>query len=87
MYYLIMPSLESRQGLIDHLKKQGILAVFHYVPLHTSDMGMKFGGREGQCPMTESISERLLRLPFYNTLTESEELEVIEHIQRFRPSF
>jgi dTDP-4-amino-4,6-dideoxygalactose transaminase len=85
MYYLIMPSLQSRQALIDHLKKEGILAVFHYVPLHTSDMGMKFGGCKSHCPVTESISGRLLRLPFYNTLAESEQLEVIEHIQQFRP--
>jgi len=85
MYYLIMPSLDSRQALIESLKQRGILAVFHYVPLHTSEMGMKFGGRKGQCPVAESISERLVRLPFYNTLTENEQLEVIEHIQRFVP--
>jgi dTDP-4-amino-4,6-dideoxygalactose transaminase len=83
MYYLVMPSLDSRRALIDYLKGRGILAVFHYVPLHTSEMGMKFGGRKGQCPVTESISDRLVRLPFYNDLSQSEQLEVIEHVQRF----
>ena len=83
MYYLIMPSLEVRQRLINFMKRQGILTVFHYVPLHLSDMGIKFGGRKGQCPVTESISDCLIRLPFYNDLTEIDQCEVIENILRF----
>jgi dTDP-4-amino-4,6-dideoxygalactose transaminase len=83
MYYLILPSMEARQRLIAFLKSQGILAAFHYVPLHLSDMGLRFGGRPGQCPVTETVSERLVRLPFYNSLSESEQSEVIETIQRF----
>ena len=83
MYYLIMPSLETRQRLIESLRRRGILAVFHYVPLHLSHMGLKFGGRKGACPVTESVSDRLVRLPFYNGLAESDQLEVIEAIQRF----
>jgi dTDP-4-amino-4,6-dideoxygalactose transaminase len=84
MFYLILPSLEARSGLINHLKRKGILAVFHYVPLHLSAMGMKFGGREGQCPVTEKVSDRLVRLPFYNDLSASEQTEVIEAICEFR---
>jgi dTDP-4-amino-4,6-dideoxygalactose transaminase len=83
MYYLVMPSLESRKALIDYLKVREILAVFHYVPLHTSEMGVKFGGRKGQCPVTESVSDRLVRLPFYNDLSQSDQLEVIEQILQF----
>jgi dTDP-4-amino-4,6-dideoxygalactose transaminase len=83
MYYLILPSLEIRQRLIEFLKNRGILAVFHYVPLHLSDMGLRFGGRKGQCPVTESVSERLIRLPFYNSLAESHQLEVIDSIRSF----
>lgn len=83
MYYLLLPSLEARTRLIDHLKSQGILAVFHYLPLHLSDMGREFGGREGDCPVTESVSNRLLRLPFFNDLTESEQMHVIEAIRTF----
>ena len=80
MFYLVMPSLEARQRLIAFLKNRGILAVFHYIPLHLSDMGRRFGGRPGQCPVAESASDRLVRLPFYNTLTDAEQSEVIETI-------
>lgn len=80
MFYLLMPSLEQRQALIAHLKACGILSVFHYLPLHLSDMGRGFGGRPGDCPVTEDISDRLLRLPFYNDLTESDQAYVVEAI-------
>lgn len=83
MFYIVLPSLEIRQRLIDHLKACGILSVFHYLPLHLSDMGKRFGGRPGQCPVTEYVSDRLLRLPFYNGLLESEQTEIIEAIQSF----
>jgi dTDP-4-amino-4,6-dideoxygalactose transaminase len=84
MFFLLMPSLESRSRLIKYLKARGILAVFHYVPLHLSEMGMHFGGRPGACPITESVSDRLLRLPFYNDLTHDQQAEVIEAICSFR---
>ncbi|MDL1899560.1 dTDP-4-amino-4,6-dideoxygalactose transaminase [Anaerolineae bacterium CFX9] len=83
MYYLLLPSLEVRQRLIAHLKAQGILAVFHYLPLHLSEMGIRFGGVKGQCPVTEDISDRLLRLPMFNSLTVSEQEEVIDALHRF----
>ena len=57
-----------------HLKQQGIHAVFHYVPLHTSPMGRTFGYREGDLPVTEDLSGRLLRLPLYYDITEEEQL-------------
>jgi dTDP-4-amino-4,6-dideoxygalactose transaminase len=83
MYYLLLPSLGARQALIARLKKQGILSVFHYLPLHLSDMGRKYGGRAGDCPVTESISDRLLRLPFYNDLTDADQATVIGAIKNF----
>lgn len=83
VFYILMPSLASRQALIDHLKSQSILSVFHYLPLHLSDMGQKFGGAAGDCPVTERVSDTLLRLPFYNDLSESEQTRVIEAIQSF----
>lgn len=83
MFYLILPSLEIRQGLIAHLKARGILSVFHYLPLHLSEMGRKFGGRPGQCPITEWVSDRLLRLPFYNDLTEDQQGQIVDAIVRF----
>jgi len=83
MYYLLLPSLEIRTALIDHLKKRGILSVFHYLPLHLSTFGRKFGGRVGDCPVCEDVSDRLLRLPFFNQLTQEEQGEVIEAIKDF----
>jgi dTDP-4-amino-4,6-dideoxygalactose transaminase len=84
MYYLLMPSLRDRQGLIAHLKRRGILAVFHYLPLHLSEMGRKFGGNVGDCPVAELVADRLVRLPFYNDMTEAEQAEVIEAVRDFR---
>jgi dTDP-4-amino-4,6-dideoxygalactose transaminase len=84
MFYLIMPSLEARQALIENLKAHSILSVFHYIPLHLSAMGVQAGGRQGQCPVTERVSNCLLRLPFYNDLSESEQAEVVDIIRRFR---
>jgi dTDP-4-amino-4,6-dideoxygalactose transaminase len=84
MFYMLMPSLEDRQGMIAYLKEQGILSVFHYLPLHLSDMGRHFGGKPGDCPVTEDVSDRLLRLPFYNELTEAEQTAVIEAIKNYR---
>ena len=83
MFYMLLPSLEIRQALIDHLKARGILSVFHYLPLHLSDMGKRNGGRLGQCPVCEDVSNRLLRLPFYNSLSEAEQMDVVHAIESF----
>jgi len=84
MFYLLMPSLEERQAMIEYLKSYGIYSVFHYLPLHLSDMGKKFGGKVGDCPVTEDISDRLLRLPFYNSMSENDLALVVEKIKAFR---
>ena len=68
MFYLLMPSLEKRNALIKHLKNNRINAVFHYLPLHLSKMGRKFGNKIGDYPITEDISARIVRLPIYNDL-------------------
>lgn len=83
MYYLVMPSLEKRQALISYLNDHNINSVFHYQPLHLSEMGQKFGGEIGDCPVTESVSDRLVRLPFYNDLTDEEQTRVIDRITGF----
>jgi dTDP-4-amino-4,6-dideoxygalactose transaminase len=85
MFYLLLPNLDARQALIAHLKSHGILAVFHYQPLHLSPMGRTFGGRPGQCPVTEDISDRVLRLPLYNDLEEEDQERVIEAVIEFKP--
>lgn len=84
MFYLLLPSLEYRQALIAHLKTRSILSVFHYLPLHLSDMGRQFGGQAGDCPVTEDVSDRLLRLPFYNDLTEADQARVVTEIRNFK---
>ena len=85
MYYVLMPSLAARQGLIEHLKARGILAVFHYLPLHLSEYGRRWDGKPGDCPVTETVSDRLLRLPFYNTIEEAAQARVVEAVGEFRP--
>lgn len=84
MFYLLLPSLDTRQRLIAHLKALGILAVFHYLPLHLSEYGRRWGGRPGDCPVTEDVSDRLLRLPFYNVLDEAGQSRVIEAMLAFK---
>ena len=69
--------------LIAHLNARQINSVFHYLPLHLSGMGQKFGGKIGDCPVTEKVSDRLLRLPFYNDLTEKDQARVTAAIKDF----
>ena len=83
MYYLLLPSLDQRQAFIARLKARGITSVFHYVPLHLSRMGRNYGGKPGDCPVTEDISNRLVRLPFYNDLAEADQARVVFAIKEF----
>ena len=80
MFYILLPTEELRDKLIKVLKENRILAVFHYVPLHTSPVGRKLGYSAGDLPVTENISKRLLRLPFYNDLKEFEQEKVVRII-------
>lgn len=72
MYYIVLPTESIRNELMDKLKENGILAVFHYIPLHTSPMGIKLGYKEGDLPVTEEYAKRILRLPLYPDMTEEE---------------
>lgn len=84
MYYLLLRDLDHRTAFIDHLRGRGIASAFHYQPLHLSEMGRGFGGHPGQCPVTESVSDRLVRLPFFNALGEAAREQTIEAILEFR---
>jgi len=84
MFYMLLPSEEHRKSLISHLKAHSILSVFHYTPLHLSEAGKNFAARPTDCPVTEDISERLLRLPFYNDLTISEQDQVTDAVTNSR---
>jgi dTDP-4-amino-4,6-dideoxygalactose transaminase len=83
MFQLLCSSLEQRTAFIDHLRAAGILAVFHYLPLHLSPMGRRYGGAPGDCPVTESISDRLVRLPLFNSMTDDEQEQVIDRALSF----
>ena len=84
MFYIMLHSLEHRQALIRHLRANNIVPAFHYLPLHLSPMGRSFGGTDGDCPVTEQVSDRLLRLPFYNTMTDAELDRVASTIREFQ---
>jgi dTDP-4-amino-4,6-dideoxygalactose transaminase len=86
LFALLMPSAAARTALIGHLGSHGILAVFHYLPLHVSPVGQRFGGRPGDCPVAENVSERVIRLPFFTDLTSEEQSSVIETVQAFVPA-
>ena len=83
MFYLLLPTHEHRQRLIAHLRQCGIESIFHYLPLHLSAMGVRFGGKPGDCPVTERVSDQLIRLPFHNSLSEAEQQKVIEAVMSF----
>jgi dTDP-4-amino-4,6-dideoxygalactose transaminase len=83
MFYLLLPNLETRSAMIKHLKEHGVDAVFHYLPLNLSDMGVQFGGKPGDCPITEKISDQLLRLPFFYDLSDNELEQVADAVTSF----
>lgn len=82
-FYMRMPTPESREALIDHLGKREITAVFHYQPLHLSEMGRRFGGAAGDCPVTEEASRTIVRLPFYAGLSDEELDRVVGAVRGF----
>ena len=83
MFYILFPNLEKRQAAIAHLKARGVQAVFHYLPLHLSPMGEKYGGKLGDCEVTEHVSDQLLRLPFYTNMTAEEQMQVVTALKEF----
>ena len=83
IFYILLSTEKVRNNLMNILKSQGILAVFHYIPLHLSPMGIKLGYQKGDLRRTEEFSGRLLRLPLYPDLTTKQQDLVIRSIQRF----
>ena len=84
LFYLILPTLEDRQAFIEHAQARGVCSVFHYQPLHLSPMGQTWGGRPGDCPVTEYVSDRLTRLPMYFGLTEADQDRVIRMVTSYK---
>ncbi|PXF58590.1 MAG: dTDP-4-amino-4,6-dideoxygalactose transaminase [Deltaproteobacteria bacterium] len=83
LFYIILKDENTRNALLDYLQLKGILAVFHYIPLHLSPVGRSMGYTNGQLPVTESLSNCLLRLPFYYDLKQEEQAEVVDSIKSF----
>ena len=81
MFHIVLGSPETRAALIRHLSSHGVNAIFHYQPLHLSSMGRRFGGKEGDCPVAESVSDCLLRLPFYNDMDERDQAQVVKALK------
>jgi dTDP-4-amino-4,6-dideoxygalactose transaminase len=83
LFYMILKDEATRNSLLKHLQSNGILAVFHYLPLHLSRIGRSMGYTDGQLPVTEMASSRLLRLPLYYGLQKEEQNRVIKCISDF----
>lgn len=83
MFYIKAKDLEERTRLISYLKENGVMAVFHYIPLHTAPAGEKYGEFRGEDKYTTSESERLVRLPLYYGLTEEDQTMVIKLVNKF----
>lgn len=83
VFYLILNSLEDRDALAANLQAEGILAVHHYVPLHSSKMGLKLSKQAYELPITDYVSDRLLRLPLYNSLTFEQQDKVIAAVKGY----
>jgi dTDP-4-amino-4,6-dideoxygalactose transaminase len=85
VYHLRFHNIDQRTRFIAQMKERDISCVFHYQPLHLSPVGQRFGGFLGQCPVSEHAGECLVRLPMYNTLSESDLARVIDAVQSFTP--
>ncbi len=84
IFYLLLPSLDSRTRFIAHLHDSGIQAVFHYIPLDTSPFGMQLDGASRRCPVSQDVSERIVRLPLYADLDSSSLNHIVEAVLTFR---
>ena len=83
MYHLHVSNVGPRTRFIDHMKSRAIMCVFHYQPLQLSPVGRRFGGFAGKCPLSEHAGECLVRLPLFNTLSESDQDQVIRAVLDF----
>jgi dTDP-4-amino-4,6-dideoxygalactose transaminase len=85
MFYVLLPDHAAQQAFLLHMREKAIQCVFHYVPLHSSEAGRRYGSVPVSCPVTDSVSERIVRLPFFNDLTDVDQQRVIEAVREFTP--
>jgi len=86
MFYLLMPSAECRSKFIAQLRDRGVMAVFHYLPLNSSTFALRMVEKDwqkSQCPVTEDVADRLVRLPFYTNMSHDDQTRVIEAVLKF----
>jgi dTDP-4-amino-4,6-dideoxygalactose transaminase len=83
MYYIKTKDIEERTRFIEFMKANGVWAVFHYIPLHTAPAGLKFGIFHGEDVYTTKESERLVRLPMFYSLKESEVDYIVDKVKEF----
>lgn len=84
LFYLLMPDAETRDRFLAHMRAHQVTAIFHYLPLHLSPMGRRWGGASGDCPVAERISETLVRLPLSPGLSDDEQTRVLDAVRSFR---
>lgn len=84
VFFVLMPSLEQRDALLDHLRANGVIGTFHYVPLHTSPAGIKYGRPHGSLEKTIHFSERLVRLPLWPGMSQEQISKVVLTVQQFK---
>jgi dTDP-4-amino-4,6-dideoxygalactose transaminase len=82
-FFILVESGQVRKALLAHLSSKGISAVFHFSPLHESVMGRRLGYESGMLPVTEEVSRRIVRLPFYHELSADQVLQVTRAIDAF----
>jgi dTDP-4-amino-4,6-dideoxygalactose transaminase len=82
LFYVLMPDKRTRDTVMEAMRQEGINPTFHYVPLHSSIGGRRFAARETDCPVTTDVSERLLRMPFFNNLTDAQMDRIVESFGR-----
>jgi len=85
IFFLLFPDGKARDGCMDHLRAEGVLATFHYVPLHSSPRGRELGTAAVELPTTERVAASLLRLPLHPLLADEDVERVIDAVRRFRP--
>jgi dTDP-4-amino-4,6-dideoxygalactose transaminase len=82
LFYVLLPDKPTRDTVMEAMRQEGINPTFHYVPLHSSIGGRRFAARETDCPVTTDVSDRLMRMPFFNDLSEAQLGRVVESFGR-----
>jgi dTDP-4-amino-4,6-dideoxygalactose transaminase len=80
MFYVLLPDRATRDAALESMRAQGVQPTFHYVPLHSAPAAQRFAARQTECPVTDDVSDRLLRLPFHNNLAIDDIARVVNSL-------